>query len=82
MNSEAKASEEERLQRNLAILMSISAATDPGQISTEVKMRLAAEGYDVLMGRTPPLLELLIWGDEQTEVRNVPLPEGEYQMTV
>lgn len=82
LNPETKALEEERLQRNLARLMNIPAETDPSQISDELRTRLAAAGYDVLMGRTPPLLELMIWRDEQTEVRNVPLPEGEYEVTV
>lgn len=76
-----RAAEEERLQANLARLTGIP-KEDSSRISNEIEARLAAEGYRSLMGRTPPLLELMIWRDEQTEVRNVPLPEGEHEVTV
>lgn len=81
-NPETRPIEEERLQRNLGRLIDAPAGSDPGGISDEITTRLAAEGYNVLMGRTPPLLEMMIWGEEETQLRNVPLPEGEYEITV
>lgn len=82
LRPENKASEEERLHRNLARLTGLQSSTDLNRIQEEIKTHLAAEGVHVLMGRTPPLLELMVWDTESSEVRDVPLPEGNHSVTV
>lgn len=80
LHPENRASEEERLHRNLARLTGLSLDTEPGRIQEEIKARFAAEGLHALMGRTPPLLELIMWGEQKSDLRTVPLPEGEYEI--
>lgn len=77
-----RASEEERLHRNLARLTGLSVDAEPDRIREEIKAHLAAEGFHALMGRTPPLLELIVWKEQKSELRNVPLPEGGYEIRV
>lgn len=77
-----RAFEEERLHRNLARLTGLSVDAEPDRIREEIKARLTAEGSYPLMGRTPPLLELIVWEEQKSELRNVPLPEGEYKIRV
>ena len=82
LHPENRAYEEERLHRNLARLTGLPVDAEPDRVQEEIKAHLAAEGLHALMGRTPPLLELILWGEEKSERRNVPLPEREYEIGV
>ncbi len=42
----------------------------------DLEKRALEHGYHVLLGRTPPLRELMLWRKTTIEDRNVPLPDG------
>ena len=78
----SKAATEKQLHENLARLAGLPIGTEPSLLEKEVKKRFEREGLHALLGRTPPLLELIVWGEETRQSRKVPLPEGEYDVTV
>ncbi len=48
----------------------------------EIRAEAARHGVCVLLGRTPPLLELMLWRRETVSQVEVQLPEGVYSVTV
>lgn len=73
---------EERLIGGLRALLGLPTDTTLAQVEAELKQRLAAEGHHVLMGRTPPLMEFIVWASESSEMRQVQLPEGRHSIRV
>jgi hypothetical protein len=82
LTSEARGIEEERLYRNLARLAGLPPDAEHDRIEERLRARFAQDGLHLLMGRTPPLLELMIWRSETVEQRAIALPEGDYRVTV
>lgn len=82
LRPDTKPAEEERLTAGLQRLLNLPPDAGADAVQEAVRQRLAADGHHVLMGRTPPLLEFISWRSETSEVRRVPLPEGEYAMEV
>ena len=82
LRPETRAAEEEQLMDRLRALLGLSPDAAPDRVETELRQRVRAEGHHVLMGRTPPLLEFLVWRSETLDVRQVPLPEGKHSIQV
>lgn len=82
LRPETRAAEEERLTDGLRALLGLPADAGWAAVEDTLGKRIAAEGRHVLMGRTPPLLEFIVWGSESVEARQVPLPEGRHSVTV
>ncbi len=82
LRPETKAAQEEQLMEDLRALLGLPADASWGGIEEELRQRVTAEGHHVLMGRTPPLLEFMVWGSETSDVRQVPLPEGQHSIRV
>lgn len=82
LRPETRAAQEEQLTEGLRDLLGLPAGTKWAPVEAELRKRVAAEGHHVLMGRTPPLLEFMVWGSETSEVRRVPLPEGQHSIKV
>lgn len=79
---ERMASEETQLYENLVHIADLPAGAEKSVVDEAVRERFGAQGLHALMGRTPPLLELIVWGNELKLSKTVPLPEGEYEVTV
>jgi hypothetical protein len=71
-----RASEEERLRRNLVRLLRLPQESTMSEVEESLAAVLEAHGLHALMGRTAPLRELMLWREQVSEVRAVPLPEG------
>ena len=82
LNPESSAAEERRLQGTLARLVDLPVGSDANLVENQLKERFSGEGLHVLMGRTPPLLELIVWSDELRQTRTVRLPEGDQEVAV
>lgn len=82
LNPESKAVGEKQLYEELARLVGLPAGSEPSLVEKEVKKRFEREGLHALTGRTPPLLELILWEKETRQSRKVLLPDGEYDVLV
>lgn len=82
LKPETTAEQEKQLMDGLRALLGLPADAGSERVEAELGRRLAAEGHHVLMGRTPPLLEFVLWRSETEKVRRVPLPEGEHSIRV
>jgi hypothetical protein len=82
LDPEKKASEEDRLRSELARLTGLPVGSAPARVDDVIKERLAAEGFHALMGRTPPFLELIVWGKQTGQDADVALPEGTHEVRV
>lgn len=51
-------------------------APDASAVEAAVKSRLGLNGYHALLGRTPPLRELMTWRQQDSRILNVDLPGG------
>ena len=82
LRPETRAAQEERLTQSLRALLGLPADAGWNRVEAELRQRMAAEGHHVLMGRTPPLLEFMVWSSEISDVRQVALPEGKHSIKV
>ena len=57
-----------------------SALEDEDILFENVEAFIRGEGYFAQSGRTPPLLDLMIWTSNDTVVRDVELTDGKYQV--
>lgn len=57
-------------------------ALDFDALEPRVVDALAARGHHALLGRTPPLRELMLWRRQDTRDYDVPLPEGRHRVRV
>lgn len=77
---------EERLMSRLdEILVSrgySSALDDEDKLSENVEALIREEGYFAQSGRTPPLLDLMIWTRNETATESVELTDGTYEVDV
>lgn len=73
---DARSAAEAKLESDLRRMLGLPLETEWQDIEAEARERFAAEGVHALMGRTPPLLELMVWKSERREERRVQLPEG------
>lgn len=78
----AKDAAEARLESSLRDLLGLPPDTEWSAIEAALQQRFAADGVHALMGRTPPLLELMVWKSETSDVRQVQLPEGTHPAKV
>lgn len=58
----------------------VSAIDDEDTLLENVEAFIRGEGYFAQSGRTPPLLDLMIWTDNQTTVESVELTDGTYDI--
>lgn len=79
---ETQALAEGELQIRLRKLLRLPGNADVDAIEEALRTRIATEGFHALVGRTPPLLELMVWKSETEEIRDVPLPEGRHRVSV
>jgi len=63
------------IERNFA-----SAADDEDTLFENVEALVRSEGYFAQSGRTPPLLDLMIWTSNETSVQSVELTDGTYDV--
>lgn len=82
LRPQTRSAEEERLIEGLRALLGLPLGSKPDRVDAELKRRVAAEGRHALTGRTPPLLEFIVWATEASAVRRVPLPEGRHSVKV
>ena len=82
LRPETRTAGEERLLAGLTALLGLPADAGSDRVDAELKRRVAAEGRHALTGRTPPLLEFIVWASETSAVRRVPLPEGRHSVKV
>jgi hypothetical protein len=82
LRPETRAARDEQLLKELRTLLALPADAGSERVEAELRQRVAAEGNHVLMGRTPPLLEFMVWGSETSDVHQVPLPEGRHSIQV
>lgn len=73
---------ETRLMADLRRLLGLPVDAGSNTIEEALRQSASADGHRILMGRTPPLLEFIVWDSETSEVRQVPLPEGPYSVEV
>ena len=59
-----------------------SALDDEDRLLENVEALVSDEGYFVLSGRTPPLLELMIWTKNEVAVQSVELTDGVYEVEI
>ncbi len=59
-----------------------SAVSDEDTLLEHVEALFRKEGYFALSGRTPPLLELMIWTQNETKTHDIELTDGTYQVDV
>jgi hypothetical protein len=69
---------EGELRRRVSLLLgrSLTSDADYDGAEDEIKAQALQHGFHVLMGRTPPLRELMIWKKLTVDERQVHLPEG------
>jgi hypothetical protein len=82
LRPETRAAQEVHLMESFRVLLELPANAGSDVVEAELRKRLKAEGHDVLMGRTPPLLEFMVWDSETSDVRQVALPEGRHSIKV
>jgi len=82
LHPETREANEGTLEEGLRSLLNLPADAAWDAIEAELRARLQAEGGHVLMGRTPPLREFMLWRTENAEVRQVRLPEGQHAIKV
>ncbi|MGI8706028.1 MAG: hypothetical protein ACR2JJ_09605, partial [Sphingomicrobium sp.] len=66
----------------LRVLLELPANSGSDVVEAKLRERLKAGGHHVLMGRTPPLLEFMVWSSETSDVHQVALPEGSHSIEV
>lgn len=71
---------EERLKRGLAHLDSLPGATGWPELEVALRKGLAAQGVQLLLGRTPPLREFMAWRSQKVEKRKIALPGGPFEV--
>lgn len=52
------------------------------ELEAELETKIRDKGFHVLLGRTLPLIELMLWKSQTTSQVEVQLPEGTHPMTV
>lgn len=82
LRPETRAAQEEQLMEGLRALLGLPEDAGSERVEAELTQRVTAEGHHVLMGRTPPLLEFMVWSSETSDVHQVPLPEGKHSIQV
>lgn len=82
MQPDATANAERKLEADLRNLLQLSPGAGWDEIERSLQEAIEAEGFHPLMGRTPPLLEMIVWKSETEEIRQVRLPEGEHRVVV
>lgn len=73
---------EAALRTRLAQLAGLPEGVDDEALEERLQARVSAMGWHALLGRTAPLLELMLWRRQTTEQRRVALPEGEHALDV
>jgi hypothetical protein len=75
---------EAELATRLSELLSKDSGSPPpmGGIDSALKQALAKRGHHALLGRTPPLRELMLWRKQTVREDVVALPEGEHRVSV
>jgi hypothetical protein len=75
---------ETELQAAVGALMGHSFAGDDllDTVEVEIQSELAMRGFHSLLGRTAPLLELILWRDQVVSQAEVQLPEGVHYVSV
>lgn len=73
-----RAAAEQALRGKIGAGLGRTLATDADFDAAEADLekRALEHGYHVLLGRTPPLRELMLWRKTTVEDRKVPLPDG------
>jgi len=82
LRPEARPAAEATLLRELRRLLQREDAADLDAVEPELKDRLEASGYHVLLGVTLPLRELMLWTKQDTRAVKVELPEGAHTTEV
>ena len=77
-----RSEEEERLRRNLVRLVQAPTQLPIDELEPLIAERLKADGFYSLMGRTPPLRELMLWRKQDVQIFEVALPEERISTTV
>lgn len=75
---ETRGAQEARLMTELRSLLNLSPDAQSGRVEAELRARMTRDGYHVLLGRTPPLMEFIAWRSEDSQLRLVQLPEGSH----
>ena len=57
-------------------------AHDFDSVEPLLQQQLQQRGYHAVLGRTPPLRELMLWRNQQSRQYHVELPEGSHQVRV
>lgn len=78
LNPEKRAGHEESLKRRISAAMNIK----EGDAFGELKAFIGARGYHSITGRTPPLMELIVWRRNRKEEMQVELTDGEHSVPV
>jgi hypothetical protein len=65
-----------RAKIGAALGRKLATDTDVDAADADLEKQALAHGYHVLLGRTPPLLELMLWHKTTVDDRTVPLPDG------
>jgi hypothetical protein len=77
---------EERLKGRLDDILTergfASATDDEDALLEEVRAFIRGEGYFAQSGRTPPLLDIMIWTDNKTTVESIELTDGTYDVAI
>lgn len=71
---------ESRLQQSLG--REFGVAADWSTLEAAIRQRLASQGQHVLLGKTGPLRELMVWGRQRDAVEQVNLPDGTFQVQI
>ena len=73
-----------QLEQRLRALLGASAATaaDMDAVESLLAKELEHRGYHALLGRTPPLRELMVWRKQDMRQVDVALPEGRHTVEV
>ena len=80
--SKREALDEKLRKQVLALLEERSGADDWDAVETRLTEQLRARNFHALVGRTPPLRELMLWRKQDSKLYDVALPEGSHRVRV
>lgn len=78
----AEREHEARLERSLKGLLAMRPGEGGESVDAALSRELAKRGHFVLLGRTPPFRELMIWKKQTPRTFDVALPEGRHAAQV